>query len=53
MEHSTTRYIIKSLVHASQVLGAFRSEGEVLRLRDMVARTGFNSAWNIRNTRAI
>src|SRR6185369_648028 len=37
-----SRYLIKSLVHASQVLAAFRSEGEVLRLRDVVARTGFN-----------
>jgi len=37
-----SRYLIKSLVHASEVLSAFRSEGEVLRLRDVVARTGFN-----------
>ncbi len=37
-----SRYIVKSLVHASQVLSAFRSEGEVLRLRDVVARTGFH-----------
>jgi len=37
-----SRYLIKSLVHASDVLSAFRSEGEVLRLRDVVARTGFN-----------
>jgi ribose transport system substrate-binding protein len=36
------RYIVKSLVHASKVLASFRSEGEVLRLRDVVARTGFN-----------
>ena len=37
-----SRYLIKSLVHASEVLAAFRSEGEVLRLRDVVARTAFN-----------
>src|SRR5262249_1537437 len=37
-------YLIKSLVHASQVLAAFRSEGEILRLRDVVARTGFNKS---------
>ena len=37
-----SRYIVKSLVHAAQVLSAFHSEGEVLRLRDVVARTGFN-----------
>src|ERR1044072_4490435 len=43
MERSNhSRYIVKSLVHASHVLSAFRSEGEVLRLRDVVARTGFN-----------
>src|SRR5947208_13274815 len=36
------RYIVKSLVHASKVLSSFRSEGDVLRLRDVVARTGFN-----------
>src|ERR1700675_3539011 len=37
-----SQYLIKSLVHASEVLSAFRSEGEVLRLRDVVARTGYN-----------
>jgi ribose transport system substrate-binding protein len=37
-----SRYLIKSLVHASEVLSSFRTEGEVLRLRDVVARTGFN-----------
>lgn len=35
------RYLIKSLVHASQVLAAFQSSEEVLRLRDVVERTGF------------
>jgi ribose transport system substrate-binding protein len=43
MERSgAARYLIKSLVHAAQVVTAFRSEGEVLRLRDLVSRTGFN-----------
>ncbi len=37
-----TRYLVKSLLHASEVLGCFRAPGEVLRLRDVVARTGFN-----------
>jgi ribose transport system substrate-binding protein len=37
-----SRYIIKSLVHAAEVLGVFRTEGEVLRLRDVVARTGYH-----------
>jgi ribose transport system substrate-binding protein len=34
--------MVKSLVHASRVLEAFQSAGDVLRLRDVVARTGFN-----------
>ena len=36
------RYLIKSLVHASELLAAFATPGEVLRLRDVVTRTGFN-----------
>jgi ribose transport system substrate-binding protein len=36
------RYIVKSVVHASQILEAFQSAGDVLRLRDVVSRTGFN-----------
>src|ERR1019366_4204827 len=36
------RYLVKSLVHASRVLEAFQSAGDVLRLRDVVARTSFN-----------
>jgi len=34
--------MVKSLVHASRVLESFQSSGEVLRLRDVVTRTGFN-----------
>lgn len=34
--------MVKSLVHASRVLEAFQSAGDVLRLKDVVARTGFN-----------
>lgn len=37
-----SRYTVKSLVHASRVLEAFQSAGDVLRLRDVVTRTGFN-----------
>ncbi len=33
-------YLVKSLVHAAEVLGAFQSTGELLRLRDIVSRTG-------------
>ena len=36
------RYVVKSLVHASDILGAFESAGDVLRLRDVVERTGLN-----------
>jgi ribose transport system substrate-binding protein len=32
-------YIVQSVVHASQILSAFQSRGEVLRLRDVVERT--------------
>jgi ribose transport system substrate-binding protein len=34
-------YLVHSVVHAAQVLGAFQSPGEVLRLRDVVQRTRF------------
>ena len=37
-----SRYIVKSLVHASRVLESFQAPGDVLRLRDVVARTGYN-----------
>jgi hypothetical protein len=36
------RYIVQSLVHASEILGAFESAGDVLRLRDVIERTGFS-----------
>jgi ribose transport system substrate-binding protein len=34
-------YIVQSVVHASQILRAFESSAELLRLRDVVQRTGF------------
>ena len=34
-------YLVKSLVHASEVLWAFQQPGETLRLRDVMDRTGF------------
>jgi ribose transport system substrate-binding protein len=34
-------YLVKSLVHGSQVLWAFQHPGETLRLRDVMDRTGF------------
>ena len=35
------RFIVQSVVHAAEVLGAFQSAGEALRLCDVVGRTGF------------
>ena len=35
------RYLVKSLVHASEILWAFQHSGEALRLRDVMDRTGF------------
>jgi len=37
-----SRYMVKSLVHAARVMESFQSAGDVLRLRDVVTRTGFN-----------
>jgi ribose transport system substrate-binding protein len=34
-------YLIKSVVHASDVLGVFQHMGDALRLRDVVDRTGY------------
>jgi ribose transport system substrate-binding protein len=39
---SQSRYLVKSIVHASRVLEAFHSAGEVLRLRDVVSRAGLS-----------
>ena len=42
MAKNRERYLVQSVVHASEVLRAFQSRGELLRLRDVVERTGFN-----------
>jgi ribose transport system substrate-binding protein len=44
MDPAQSRYLIKSVMRASKVLSAFRSPGEVLRIRDVAERTGFNRA---------
>ena len=41
MAGTTNRYLVKSLVHAARVLEAFEAPGDVLRLRDVVKRTGY------------
>ena len=35
-------YLVKAVLHASQILRAFESRGELLRLRDIVARTRYS-----------
>jgi DNA-binding IclR family transcriptional regulator len=39
---SRDRSVVKSLVHASDIVGAFESAGDVPPLRDVVERTGLN-----------
>jgi ribose transport system substrate-binding protein len=36
-------YLVEAVLRACELLAAFRYEGEVLRLRDLVSRTGLNS----------
>ena len=38
--HVRDRYLVKSIVHSSQLLTAFRSSGEALPLKEIVARCG-------------
>ena len=35
-------YVVKSLVHAAEILWSFQHPGEALRLRDVMDRTGFS-----------
>ena len=39
---SANRYLVKSVVHASQILSVFQSRGEILRLREVAERTNYN-----------
>jgi ribose transport system substrate-binding protein len=41
-------YLIKSVVHASEVLRAFQHMGDALRLRDVMDRTGFGKGMSFR-----
>ena len=41
MPKSAEPYLVRSIVHASDILRVFQSTAEVLRLRDVVQRTGF------------
>src|SRR5215813_2433555 len=38
--HARDRYLVKSIVHSSQLLTAFRSSGEALPLKEIAARSG-------------
>ena len=42
MQSTRKTYLVESVVHATQVLGAFAAPGETLRLRDVVERTRFS-----------
>jgi ribose transport system substrate-binding protein len=39
-ESNEAPYVVRSVVHAAQVMRAFRAPGEALKLRDVVERTG-------------
>jgi ribose transport system substrate-binding protein len=41
-------YLVKSVVHASQLLSAFRSSGEALPLREIAARSGLPKSMTFR-----
>jgi ribose transport system substrate-binding protein len=43
-------YIVEAVARACDILLAFQHEGEILRLRDLVARTGLNPATALRLT---
>lgn len=40
-DSTRNRYLVRSVLHASRVLEVFGSPGTILRLRDIVQRTGF------------
>ena len=42
-------YLVKSVVHSSQLLSAFRTSGEALPLREISARSGFHQLTSSRS----
>ncbi len=44
METARDKYLIKSIANAAQVLAAFSSQGELLRLNQVVERSGLNKS---------
>jgi ribose transport system substrate-binding protein len=47
-EGSRDRYLVKSVVHSSRLLGAFRSPGEALALREIASRSGLPKTMTFR-----
>src|SRR5689334_17785044 len=45
---SRDRYLVRSVVHSSRVLGAFRSPGEALALREISSRSGLSKTMAFR-----
>ncbi len=52
-DRATSRDLVHSVQRACQLLQAFRKEGEVLRLRDLVTRTGLHKATASRLVRTL
>jgi ribose transport system substrate-binding protein len=48
MKNPNETYLVESVVRACDLLRAFHNEGEILRLRDLVSRTGLNPATALR-----
>jgi ribose transport system substrate-binding protein len=45
---SRDRYLVKSIIHASQLLSAFRSSGEALSLKEIAGRSGLPKTMTFR-----
>lgn len=52
-ELPSEKYLIESVARACDVLSAFRYEGELLRLRDVISRTGLDNATVFRLLRTL
>ena len=44
MQLARDKYLIKSIANAAQVLASFNSQGELLRLNQIVERSGLNKS---------
>src|ERR1700733_11684965 len=50
MKKSSDVHLVEAVARACDILLAFHHEGEILRLRDVVSRTGLNPATALRLT---